>query len=256
MDIEGRVSLVTGGAGGIGASICQKLAALGSFVYVCDIDGASEVTDRINAGHEEPRAASASCDISDRAAVEDLYARVAQDHGGVDILVNNAAVYGPLEGHNFPELTYEDFTKTIQVDLSGAMYCTLLALPHMKEQRWGRIVFTAAPMSSSGIPAPYLAGKAGFIGLTKYISKKFGEHGITTMALALRHVDTPMIRRVMESRGHDPDVAVKSLHEKALTGRMITPGEIADIFAHAILTAPPTMNGTVVLADGGITYLR
>jgi NAD(P)-dependent dehydrogenase (short-subunit alcohol dehydrogenase family) len=256
MEIEGRVSLVTGGAGGIGRSICEKLASRGSFVYVCDIAGAIDVAKRINATSEAPRATAARCDISDRAALEALYGRVAQEHGGVDILINNAAVYGPSEGHRFPELSYEDFKKTIQVDLSGAMYCTLLALPHMKEQGWGRIGFVAAPMSSSGIPAPYLAGKAGFIGLTKYIAQRFAGNGISTFALALRHVDTPLIRKVMASRGHDPNVAIKSLHERSLTGRMIAPEEIADIFAHAISTATPSISGTVILADGGITYLR
>lgn len=256
MDLRGRVSLVTGGAGGIGIKVCERLAALGSFVYVCDIKGAAAVADHINLGYREPRAGPARCDISDREAVEAMYARMSREKGGVDILINNAAVYGPLKARDFPEISYADFLKTIQVDLSGAMYCTLLAIPHMKQEGWGRIIFTAAPMSSSGIPAPYLAGKAGFIGLTKYLSQRFSEDGIHTFALALRHVDTPLIRKVVESRGHDPEKAVKSLHEKSLTGKMITPDEIAAIYAYFISTASPRTSGTVILADGGITYLR
>lgn len=256
MDLSGKVSLVTGGAGGIGTAICEKLAALGSFVYVCDIKNAESVADRINAEYQEERAGAAPCDISDRAMVEATCACIAEERGGVDILVNNAAVYGPLEAHNFPKLSYEDFVRTIRVDLSGAMYFTLLTLPHMRQEGWGRIIFTAAPMSSSGIPSPYLAGKAGFIGLTKYLSRRFSEEGIYTFALALRHVDTPMIRRVMKSRGHDPEEAVKSLHEKSLTGRMIAPDEIAEVYAHVISTSTPGTSGMVILADGGITYLR
>lgn len=256
MNLNGKISLVTGGAGGIGRAICEKLAGLGSFVFICDIKKADEEAQRINAEYPEERASAAPCDIADREAVGALYARIRQEKGGVDILINNAAVYGPLENHHFPHLSYEDFVKTIQVDLSGAMYCTLLALPHMKRKGWGRILFTAAPMSSSGIPSPYLAGKAGFMGLTKYLSQRYGEDGIFTFALALRHVDTPMIRKVMKSRGHDPDRAVKSLHEESLTGRMITPEEIADIYAHVICAAPPGLNGMVIPADGGITYLR
>ncbi len=256
MDLKDRVSLVTGGAGGIGASICEKLAALGSFVYVCDIKGATQVAERINARYQKPRAAPAKCDISSKKDVEAMYGRISEQRGGVDILINNAAVYGPLESHHFPEISYEDFVKTIQVDLSGAMYCTLLALPNMKQKGWGRIVFTAAPMSSSGIPSPYLAGKAGFIGLTKYLSMKYSQNGILTFALALRHVDTPMIRRVIESRGGDVKEGIKALHKKSLTGRMITPEEVADIYTYFILTASPRVSGTIILADGGITYLR
>jgi NAD(P)-dependent dehydrogenase (short-subunit alcohol dehydrogenase family) len=255
MDLSSRVSLVTGGAGGIGTAICEKLAALGSFVYVCDIRGAAEVAAGINAGYQDTRAGAAACSITDKAAVEATHDRIMHERGGVDILVNHAAAYGPLEAHNFPEPSYEDFVRTIQVDLSGAMYCTLLALPHMRQAGWGRIIFTAAPLSSSGIPSPYLAGKAGFIGLTRYFSQRFSEDGIYTFALALRHVDTPMIRRVMKSRGHDPEQAVKSLHEKSLTGRMMAPDEIADLYAHIISKSSRGTSGTVILADGGITYL-
>lgn len=256
MQLSGRVSLVTGGAGGIGAAICEKLAALGSFIYVCDLRGAQRVVSRINKTYGEERASAADCDIADRDAVEAMYERVASQRGGVDILVNNAAVYGPLEGHEFPRLSYQDFARTIGVDLSGAFYCTALALPHMRRQGWGRILFSAAPMSSSAIPSPYLAGKAGFMGMTRYLSKRYGDQGIHTFALALRHVDTPMIRKVMRSRGHDPEQAVESLHRKALTGRMITPAEIADLYAHVVCSGSAAESGTVVLADGGITYLR
>lgn len=256
MDLSDRVSLVTGGAGGIGVAICEKLAALGSFVYVCDIKDAEKIAENINSNLQEEKAGAAPCDIADRGAMEAMYDRIARERGGVDILVNNAAVYGPLEQHHFPELSFDHFVKTIQVDLSGAVYSTLLALPHMKEEGWGRILFTAAPLSSSGIPSPYLAGKAGFIGLTRYLSKRYREEGIYTFALALRHVDTPMIRRVMKSRGHDPEQAVKTLHAESLTGRMITPDEIAEVYAHVVTTMDRETSGMVILADGGITYLR
>jgi len=256
MDLKGRVSLVTGGAGGIGVKVCEKLAALGSFVYVCDIREATEFVARVNAEYQESRAASARCDISSKEDVEALYSRISQERGGVDVLVNNAAVYGPMKTHRFPEISYEDFTKTIQVDLSGAAYCTLSAIPHMKQQGWGRIVFTAAPMSSSGIPSPYLAGKAGFIGLTKYLSRKYAGDGISTFALALRHVDTPLIRKVIASRGRDVEEGVKAMHAKSLTGRMITPEEVAAVYARFISASSPRISGAVILADGGITYLR
>lgn len=254
--LKGKVSLVTGGAGGIGASICEKLADLGSFVYVCDIKEANELVDRINAKHSEQRAASAVCDISEKKSVEETYQKISEQSGGVDILINNAAVYGPLEAHHFPEISYGDFIKTIQVDLSGAVYFAILALPYMKNNGWGRILFSAAPLSSSGIPSPYLAGKAGFIGLTKYLSQQYKEDGIWTFALALRHVDTPMIRRVIDSRGRDVEEGLEAMHKKSLTGKMITPEEIADIYAHFILAPSPGLSGTVIVADGGITWLR
>jgi NAD(P)-dependent dehydrogenase (short-subunit alcohol dehydrogenase family) len=254
--IEGKVALVTGGAGGIGERVCDRLAAAGALVQVCDVQGAAGVAERINARHGRPLATAAPCDIAARDKVEALYADIAARHGGVDILINNAAVYGPLQRHGLQEITEEDFLRTLHVDLSGAVYCTLLALDHMKRAGWGRIVFTAAPLSSSAIPAPYLAGKAGFIGLARHIDQRYRAHGIAAFALAVRHVDTPMIRRVIQSRGKDVEQGLAAMNAKSLTGRMITPAEIAELYHDWVARAPLEAGGTVLLADGGITFLR
>ena len=251
--LNGKVALVTGGGGGIGKAVCKKLASMGVFVYVNDVsDSAKKVVEEINKQNKSEIAYLAQYDISDKKAVEKMFEEVKKRHGGVDILINNAAVYGP--SCKFYEMSYDDFLKTIGVDLSGAVYCTLLALPHMIQNKWGRIIFTAAPMSSSGIPAPYLAGKAGFIGLAKYISKKFKD--IYTFGLALRHVDTPLIRKVIKNRGKDIEAGIKELNSKSLTGRMITPEEVAEIYGYFLTSLWKSLDGTVILADGGITYLR
>lgn len=251
--LNGKVALVTGGGGGIGKAVCKKLASIGVFVYVNDVsDSAKKVVEEINKERESKMAYFVQYDISDRKAVEEMFKEIKSQHNGVDILINNAAVYGP--SCKFYEMSYNDFVKTIGVDLSGAVYCTLLALPHMIQNKWGRIIFTAAPMSSSGIPAPYLAGKAGFIGLAKYISKKFKD--VYTFGLALRHVDTPLIRKAMESRGKNVEEAIKELNSKSLTGRMITPEEVAEIYGYFLTSLWKSLDGTVILADGGITYLR
>jgi len=253
---KGKTTLVTGAAGGIGTKICEKFAALGSFVYLCDIQNSIELAEAINAHYTETRAAPIACDIANGDDVAAMYRRIADERCGVDILINNAAVYGPLEMHNFPGISYDDFLKTIKIDLSGAAYCTMMALPYMQRQRWGKILFSAAPLSSSGIPCPYLAGKAGFIGLTKYIARNYGNYGIRTFALVLRHVGTPMIQRVITSRGHEVEEGLAKMHAKSLTGRMITPEEIADIYAYFSSGTSSEINGVTLLSDGGITYLQ
>jgi 3-hydroxybutyrate dehydrogenase len=252
--LKGKTTLVTGAAGGIGIKICEKFAALGSFVYLCDIQESIDIARNINERYAGARAAPIACDIANKDDVVSMYRRIADERGGVDILVNNAAVYGPLDAHHFPQISYEDFLSTIKIDLSGAVYCTLMALPYMKEQKWGKILFSAAPLSSSGIPCPYLAGKAGFIGLTKYIARQYGEYGISTFALVLRHVGTPMIQRVIVSRGHAVEEGLAKMNAKSLTGRMITPEEIADIYAYSSTSSG--INGATLLSDGGITYLQ
>lgn len=254
--LKGKITLVTGATGGIGKKISEKFAELGAFVYLCDIQETTALAKNINAKYPQPRSAPAPCDISSKQDVKGMYGRISNEKGGVDILINNAAVYGPLDTHNFPQISYKDFLKTIKIDLSGAVYCTLMALPYMKKNGWGKIIFSAAPLSSSGIPSPYLAGKAGFIGLTKYLSKKYGDYGICTFALALRHVGTPMIKRVIKSRGREVEEGIQKMSSKSLIGRMITPEEIAEIYSYFSLSSLPQLNGVTLLSDGGITYLQ
>ena len=254
--LKGKVTLVTGAGGGIGTKICERFAELGSFVYLCDVQEPADLADFINAKYNEPRSKPAPCDISKKEDVKAMYRRISEERGGIDILINNAAVYGPLETRNFPQISFENFLKTINIDLCGAVYCTLMALPYMQKKKWGKILFSAAPLSSSGIPCPYLAGKAGFIGLTKYISKKYSEHGIRTFALALRHVGTPMIKRVIKSRGRVVEKGLKKMNENSLTGSMITPEEVAEIYAYFSLSTSSQLSGITLLSDGGITYLK
>ncbi len=250
--LKEKVTLVTGATGGIGSAICKKFTKLGSFVYICDIKGTMELADRINEQYQEPRSASAQYDISSKEKVKDMYQQISDEKGGVDILINNAAVHGT---GNFPQISFDEFLKTINIDLSGAMFCTLMAIPHMKKKRWGRILFTGAPLSSSGIPCPYLAGKSGFIGLTKYISEKYKKYNIRTFTLVLRHCDTPMIREVMKAREKDVEKSIKELNKKSRIGKMITPKEVAEIYAYFSLAKSPKVTGLTLLSDGGITYL-
>jgi NAD(P)-dependent dehydrogenase (short-subunit alcohol dehydrogenase family) len=253
--LKGKVSLVTGGTGGIGSAISRKLARLGSTVYLNDIKEPKDLTDEINAQYSEVRAVPIRADIASKSEVKEMFKRVLDENGGVDILINNAAIYGEAPTNSL-EISYEKFKKVISVDLSGTVYCTIAAIPQMRDKGWGRIMFTAAPLSSSGTPVPYLAGKSGFIGLTKYLSRKLKKYGIGTFAVVLRHVYTPMMRKVMQSRGMNVEDGRKALDQKSLTGRMATPEEISRMFAYFALPISDHMSGQTILADGGITYLR
>lgn len=254
--LKNRVTLITGAGGGIGKAICYEFARLGSTVYMVDICDTSALADDIVKDVGGVRPLPVQCDIADKAQVKALMATIEKDHGGVDILVNNAAVKGPDGPHTFPEMTLEGFKSTIDIDLSAAVYLTMLALPQMTQQKWGRVIFTAAPRSSSGIPAPYLAGKCGFIGMAKSLASQYEKDGIRTLALALRHTETPMIRRVIASKGLDVEEGLKKMNERSLTGKMTTPKEIAKLYAFFAATENDEVASVSLLSDGGITYLR
>ncbi|MCD6436419.1 MAG: SDR family oxidoreductase [Clostridiales bacterium] len=255
--LKGKVTLVTGAGGGIGQKIAYEFAQLGSLVYLCDIRDTEDLANEIfnQTGLVKPM--PVICNLSKKEEIKKMMDKITKDNQGVDILINNAAVNGPLEGeHSFPEMSYEGFKFTIDIDLSAAVYLSLLSLPYMKEKRWGRVLFTAAPLSSSGVPAPYLAGKSGFIGLSKYIATVGKKYNIRTLSLVLRHTLTPMIRRVIASKGVDVEEGLRKMNEKSLTGRMTTPEEIAKLYAFFTVADSPDITGVSLLSDGGITYLR
>jgi NAD(P)-dependent dehydrogenase (short-subunit alcohol dehydrogenase family) len=255
--LKGKVTLITGAGGGIGQKIAYEFAQLGSLVYLCDIIDTEKMANEIfnNTGLVKP--IPIICDLSKKVDIIKMMDQIKQDNQGVDILINNAAIKGPFKGsHSFPEMDYEGFKFTIDIDLSAAVYLSLLSLPNMKEKQWGRILFTAAPLSSSGIPSPYLAGKSGFIGISKYLAKVGKTYNIRTLALSLRHTQTPMIRKVLASKGIDVEEGIRKLNQKSLTGRMITPEEISKLYAFFAVSDSTDITGVSLLSDGGITYLR
>lgn len=256
LPLKDRVTLVTGAAGGIGRAICYEFARLGSTVCMCDISDTKDLADEIDAVCHINRPVPCKCDISDLSQVESMIRNIGEAYGGVDILINNAAINGPEGKNTFPEMTYEGFKKTIDIDLSAAVWLTLGVLTHMRAQKWGRILFTAAPRSSSGIPAPYLAGKSGFISMAKNLYSRYGCDGIRTLSLALRHTETPMIRRVIASKGIDVEEGLKKMHAQSLTGRMIRPEEISKLYAWFAIADNSSVSSFSMLSDGGITNMR
>src|SRR3954454_12222420 len=131
-----RVAVVTGGASGMGRSICEQLAGQGRHVAVLDLDGeaARQLAHRLS-GHGV-RATGLAVDVADRAAVEAAYERVRQELGPITILVTSAAISGFVR---FEDITPELWNRTIAVNLTGTFHCMQAAIPDMVTAGWGRI---------------------------------------------------------------------------------------------------------------------
>jgi 3-oxoacyl-[acyl-carrier protein] reductase len=207
IDLSGRVALVTGGSRGLGRADALTLARAGADVAIADIlvesESESEETDRYGVlatvarqqgmVHTEStadeiramgrRALALKCDVTDREQVDATVARVVEELGSVDILVNNAATLdhvGQIHDQR-PELWERD----LRVNLTGAFNCAQAAWPHMKERKWGRIVNMASVAGTLGGfgQASYSTTKAGILGLTKTLAMEGGRHGITANAI-------------------------------------------------------------------------
>ncbi|GAA2180538.1 3-oxoacyl-ACP reductase FabG [Leucobacter tardus] len=206
-ELTGKVSVVTGASGGIGAAIAHELATRGSDVLIIDVaDGARAVRDITEATGGSVRVRSAQVDIRDRAAVRACIDEVVADWGSLDVLVNNAGTAGRL---SLEEMTDEIWERDIQTNLTGTFLMTQAAVyPHMSRAGSGAIINVS---SISGIiggansggegaaartgPA-YAASKGGVIAFTRWVAKEVGPLGITCNTVAPGPVETPMTQGV------------------------------------------------------------
>jgi 3-oxoacyl-[acyl-carrier protein] reductase len=170
MELKGAVAVVTGGNGGLGQRICHALAAAGcQIAVVCNrsAEQAAEVARAL--GKHQVAAAPFACDVTSRDQVQKLVDDVVQRFGRLDILINDAAYNKAIPFDDLDGLTYEEWHKIIDVNLTGPMLCTKAVAPIMKRQGNGRIVniSSIAGLGPQGSSIAYAVSKAGLIHLTK-----------------------------------------------------------------------------------------
>lgn len=181
--LEGKVAIVTGGGGGLGESICAKLAASGASVAVIEqaMDKAERVAEQVSASGA--RSIAVEADVSDKSAVDSMVRRVAAELGGVDILINNAAIY-PRRA--WTEIEEDEWDRVMAVNLKGYFLCARAAFPHMKERGWGRIVNVSSITFFIGwdLLLSYVSSKGGIVGFTRTLAREVGPDGVTVNAIA------------------------------------------------------------------------
>jgi 3-oxoacyl-[acyl-carrier protein] reductase len=170
MDLHGTVAIVTGGNGGLGQCICHALARAGSHiavVYAQSREQAQGVVDELR--QTGVRAEALQCDVTHPQQVDQLVTRVVETFGRVDILVNDAAYNKWIPFRDLDAMTYEEWTKILDVNLTGPMLCIKAVAPVMQRQGGGRIVniSSVAGLTPSGSSIPYAVSKAGLIHLTR-----------------------------------------------------------------------------------------
>ena len=240
----GSVVVITGGAHGIGREYCGAFAAVGARVVVADIDATGAVGVAREIAHQ---ALAVAVDVSDEASVADLAARVLERFGGVDVLVNNAAMYAtvPIRRAPISELTVDEWDRVMAVNLRGLFLCSRAFAPSMKQRRAGRIINIASGTLFSGSGAlHYATSKAGVIGFTRNLARELGSYGITVNTLAPGAT-------VTETTGD----AVSRSHAATADERAIPRAEVpADVVGAALFLASPAaafITGQTLVVDGG-----
>jgi len=218
-----RVAVVTGGGSGMGRAICRRLAAAGHAVAVLDID--ADATERVAKEVESDggRAIPVRVDVSDRAAVDAAMDEARGAFGPVGILVTSAGIEGFV---SFLDISVEAWERMLAVNLTGTFHCVQSVVPDMIDAGWGRIVTISSSSAQSGTKrmSHYVASKGGVIAFTKALALDLASKGITVNTIPPGAIDTPMMRRPVESG------AMASLDQvvaRAPLGRLGTPEDIA-----------------------------
>ncbi len=246
----GTVVVVTGGARGIGAALSRSLARQGAAVVVADVVDAAPLVEELTA---EGRAASAvPTDVSDEAAWARLVAAVLEEHGRVDALVNNAAVYQGLGAKvPFTEISVAEWDRVMAVNARGVWLGMRAVHPAMTARGHGRIVNIASATVHMGVPwfAHYTASKGAVIALTRSVAREVGRDGITVNAIAPGLVETEATFTL-----NDPSYVATAAHGRAVPRGMV-PDDLCPAVSFLCSRDSGFITGQTVVVDGGVTFV-
>lgn len=249
-DLSGKVAIVTGGNGGIGLGMARGLADAGAAVVVV---GRNEMKSNSAVENLRQRGANAiaiATDVTDPAAVSAMVARVTNELGRIDILINNAGMSIRKPPH---ELELDEWSKVIDTNLTSAFVCSKTAYPALKASGHGKIINIGSMMSIFGasFAAAYAASKGGIVQYTRACANAWATDNIQVNAILPGWIDTDLTRGARQQ--------VSGLHERVLAR---TPaarwGTIDDFAGIAVFLASPAsdfVTGTAIPVDGGYSVM-
>lgn len=254
--LEGMACVVTGGARGIGRAVCQRFAAEGASVAVCDV-----LDEEGMALRDGLRAAGATSeylnmDVSRRESVEVAAAEVLDAFGGVDVLVANAGIL--LQGRIL-DMELTDWQRTLDVNLTGVFHCCQAFGRELVQQgRGGRILITSSFGGKRGGPfyGAYSASKFGVIGLAESLAAELAGYDILVNCMCPGAVDTSMMAAIAREQSRATGRTEKEIFDENIApislGRYATPEEVADVFVFLASPLARYVTGQSVVVDGGM----
>jgi 3-oxoacyl-[acyl-carrier protein] reductase len=243
--LEGRVAIVTGGGGGLGEGICHALAASGAAVAAVDV--AREEAERVagQVSSSGGRCIALEADVSDRLSTQTMVESVVGELGGVDILVNNAAIY-PLRP--WTEIEEEEWDRVLAVNLKGYFLCARAAFPHMRNSGHGRIINVASITFFIGWAGflDYVSSKGAVIGFTRTLAREVGADGVTVNAVS------PGAFPTAAERVHpDQEALNRRILEQQCLKRRGTPEDVGNLVTFLASDAASFITGQTIMIDGG-----
>ncbi|MEY4502188.1 MAG: hypothetical protein RIS52_2078 [Pseudomonadota bacterium] len=243
--LDGKIAIITGGAGGIGAATARLMSARGAKVVIADI-----AEDRAQAlAQTLPGALAVKLDLEHQSSIKSLIADAVAHFGQIDILHNNAALLGQEiaqnDGH-VEDMNTDLWDRTYRINVRGTMIACREALPHLRKSR-GNIVNTVSNLALQGhiIQAAYSSSKAAIIQMTRAIAASHGKHGVRCNAVAPGMTSTPALLEAF------PPPLRQLVEEETLRDQLGEPEDIAEAVAFLASHAARNITGQVLVSDGG-----
>jgi len=240
MKLEGKVAIITGGAGGLGRETSLLFASEGARVVVADYhqDLAEQTAKEING-------MGVGVDVSQRDQVDRMVNEVLDQFGKIDILINNAGI---TMDSTLVKMTEADWNRVVSINQTGVFHCTQAVVPHMIKAGYGRVINTSSIVGRMGNfgQTNYAATKAAVIAMTQTWAKELGRKGINVNAVAPGFIMTPMTEKM-------PEKILNGMKEKVSLQKLGTPRDVANTYLFLASDDSSYINGAVIPVDGGLS---
>ena len=243
--LAGKVSIITGGAQGIGLATALKFSREGATVVVCDIRQAAVDAAVAQCQEAGAKALGMVVDVTQREMVDAMVQQVMSQFGRIDVLVNNAGI---TQDARLQKMTIEQFDRVIDVNLRGVFHCSQAVADAMVKQGSGVILNASSVVGIYGNfgQTNYAATKFGVIGFTKTWSRELGPKGVRVNAVAPGFVATPILSTI-------PDKVLQEMIDRVPLKRLGQPEDIANVYAFLASDDAAYINGAVLEVSGGMT---
>ena len=241
--LQDRVTVISGGAAGLGRAAALRLASEGAVIEILDLNDAAEACDEIRA--KGGMAHSTLCDVTDEAQIAAAVAGIEQRHGRVDILINNAGILSARQPWH--TLSKADVERFIDVNFVGYFLVTKAMYPLIRKSATPRVIMVASRTYFLANPGQmaYVASKGAVMGMTRVLAKEMGEDGIPVNAVMPGMVATP------GTEAHSQEEAFNRVMNNQAIKRRVTPEHLAGLIAFLASDDAELITGQVIICDGG-----
>jgi NAD(P)-dependent dehydrogenase (short-subunit alcohol dehydrogenase family) len=253
MRLAEKITAVTGAGLGIGRAASELFAKEGATVFLVELSEANGREAERSINQAGGRAHFIRTDVADPASVAATFSEIHHRYGRLDVLYNNASVYLGDKDGPLGEIDFDTWRRVLSINLDGLFHCTKSALPLLLQQG-GSIINTASSASQIGIPNcdAYTASKGATVALTRSLAVEYGPRGVRVNCIAPAAIQTPMLNHSNPSNTGKFDEE-RFLGLRTPLRRYGSPEEVANVALFLASDEASYLNGSVIVADGGIT---